>query len=284
MSKTKETAVIVHSDMHYGRKTISYNPDVFVRRMKDLRDSIAKIKYLLNSEYDFDKLVIFQLGDANDGTDIYKTQPHHQAITNVEAQAYELSQIYVDHLTDLGDIFPRIEIEAVPGNHGRAGRFAHEGANWDIVTYRYTQMQLANTNIFLHMNPIDNPFIRQVGIRGWNYLLYHGHEIKSWGGIPWYGILLRLARWGMTNKYGNTDVAVMGHFHSFGQWQFNKMLAMMSGTMVTDDDWALQSLGWESTAKWWMFGVNDKRPITWQYGLELAKSSDRADGLIIPNY
>ena len=62
----------------------------------------------------------------------------------------------------------------------------------------------------------------------------------------------------------------MGHFHALAHWRVNRVQVLATGTMVTDDQWALTTLGFDSGNQWWLFGVSDKHPITWQYGLDLA--------------
>jgi predicted phosphodiesterase len=263
--KRTETAILTASDLHFGKKTSSYNPDVFQSRLKLVGERMESIRGHL-CDYKFDKLVVLLLGDVNDGSEIYATQSHHQAITNVEEQASQLSDILDTWLRKLLPTWGSIEVEAIPGNHGRSGRAAHEAANWDIVTYRYLQKSLA------HVIPVRfggiNSFIRKITLRKHKYLLYHGHDIRSFASIPWYGMNLRLSRW-MMSHLAPFDVAVMGHFHTFGHWRINKLDLLCSGTMITDDEWALQCLGWESASKWWFFGASDERPITWQFGLDL---------------
>lgn len=264
--KQQETAVLVMTDLHYGKKTSSFNPEVFEKRLKEVGERIGRIKDRLTG-YKFDKLVTFLLGDVNDGTAIYATQPHHQAETNVEEQAEQLTDLLSDWFLRQKEIWGNVEIECIPGNHGRSG-ITHEEANWDIVAYKYLRHKLNSEDIAVHMNRKKNAFIRKVEIRKHNYLLYHGHDIKSFSNIPWYGIMLRIARWN-TTKLAPFDAVLMGHFHSFGSWKFNQIEIMLSGTMVTDDDWALQTLGYESANRWWLFGVSDSRPVTWRFELDL---------------
>ena len=124
-SKQEESAVLVMTDIHYGRKTSSYNPSVCLERLDRVGAHLARVRQLL-AEYNITELVIALIGDVNDGTDIYATQPHHQAITNVEHQARELSTYLAHWLEKQSQVWPSIRVEAVPGNHGRAGRFAHD--------------------------------------------------------------------------------------------------------------------------------------------------------------
>jgi predicted phosphodiesterase len=264
--RPKESAVVVMTDIHYGKKTTSFNPDACAEKISNFGDSVLRIHDLMTG-YQFDELVVCLLGDINDGSEIYATQPHHQAITNVEQQAEDISTILADWFKRQvkSGAWPKIRVECVPGNHGRAGKHAHEAASWDIVTYKYLRNKLPSS-CPLHLGK-KNVFLRNIKIKRHNFLLYHGHEIKTFGNIPWYGMLLRTARWNLSSLSPFRAV-LFGHWHTFGAWQFNQVTALASGTLITDDDWALQSLGWESANKWWMFGVSDKRPITWSFGLE----------------
>lgn len=264
--KQKETAVLVMSDLHYGKKTESFNPDSFKERLFALGERLGHIKSCL-AGFEFDRLVVFLLGDVNDGTLIYASQPHHQAETNVEEQAEQLTDLLTEWFLNQKKIWGKVDIECIPGNHGSSGRNTHENANWDMVAYKYLRHKLHN-EIAVRMNRKENAFIRKVEIRSHQYLLYHGHDIKSYSSIPWYGIMMRIARWN-TTKLAPMDVVIMGHFHSSGTWKFNQIEVMLSGTLITDDDWALQTLGYESANKWWLFGVSDKRPITWRFELDL---------------
>jgi len=265
--KQVESVVLNMADIHFGKKTASFNPEICAARLETLGDTVLRIREL-QAGYDFNELVVCMLGDINDGTDIYATQPHHQAQSNVEEQAENVSDILADWFKkqQKAKAWGKIRIECVPGNHGRAGKGAHEAANWDIVAYKYLRGKLPD-GIKLHLCR-DNPFMNKVEIRKHHYLLYHGHDIKTFGNIPWYGMLLRSARWHLSNL-APFDAVLMGHFHTFGMWSFNRLTALCNGTLITDDTWALQSLGWESANRWWMFGVSDHRPITWSFGLEL---------------
>lgn len=263
----KESACLFISDIHYGKKTSTFNAKVCAQRFNALGKRLARIRDLL-AGYDFDELVIAIAGDANDGTDIYPTQTHHQDESDVQKQAKDLSKLIANLARSQLDIWDNVRIECVPGNHGRGGWRAHEAANWDITTYNYTEFLLENDGIPVNQNAEGDPFIRKFQVRKHNYLLYHGHAIRSYGNIPWYGMMLRVVRWSIS-KLAPFEVAMMGHFHTCGLWPINNVDVMIAGTMVTDDDWSLQTFGLEAVPKWWLFGISDSRPITWQYRLDL---------------
>jgi DNA polymerase II small subunit/DNA polymerase delta subunit B len=266
--KQHESAILTLTDLHFGKKTATFNPDKFAARLANVSKRITRIHSLL-SDYKLDELVICLLGDVNDGTGIYPTQFHHQAISNVEEQADILSELLAKFARGQCSVWKKIRVECVAGNHGRGGREAHEAANWDIVAYRYLAKDLADDEIKVNIGSEGNPFLRKIQVRKHKYLLYHGHEIRTFSNIPWYGMMLRLLRWNTTKRLAPFDVVLMGHFHSWGVWQINRVKLFCNGTFVSDDEWALQTFGWESANKTWLFGVSDHRPVTWQFGLEL---------------
>lgn len=263
-----ESAVLCITDAHYGKATHSYNPDISRQRFARLADRLGRIRSLL-SGYKFDSLTVCFLGDINDGTGIYPGQEHYQAVSNVEAQADEVSQLLEKFLLKQQTTWGDIRVECVPGNHGRSGRFAHESANWDLTAYRYLKLRLAG-EIPVSFNEAEDPFVRKMEVRNWRYLLYHGHDIRTYGNIPWYGILTRTLRWA-TTAYAPFDAVLMGHFHTCQALPINNVEIMLNGTMVTGDDWALRTFGMASRPQWWLFGVSDSRPVTWRYALDLTE-------------
>lgn len=262
-----ETAVLVMSDIHYGKATATFNPTVCAQRLGRMGEKVALIRDILAGSYNFDRLAVFLLGDVNDGTGIYAGQEHYQAVTNVEAQAWEVAGLLGDWTRRQLDTWGAVDYYAVPGNHGRAGKFAHLAASWDIVAYRYLSAARL-PGMSLTMSD-DNPFLQTVDVRGHRYLLHHGHMIRAYMGIPWYGIARRLMHWATTERLAGFDVATFGHFHQLGDWHINRLRFLSTGTLVTDDDWALEALGAESPPAWWLFGAGDDHPVTWQYALDL---------------
>ena len=262
----RQTAVLVMTDPHYGRKTISYGLDVFDARLKALGDRLKAVR-LSMPDVEFDGLVVCLMGDVNDGTDIYPTQAHHQELTNPEAQADQLAAKLEPWLLDQAGVWGTVRAECVPGNHGRGGKSVHEAANWDIVTYRNLRLRLRD-KVDVSWTEKGDPFFRRVQVYGHNVLLYHGHEIPAGGVTPLNGVANRVLRWS-TSRLAPFNVVLMGHFHTLATTKLNSIDILLSGTMVTDDDWALRKLGWESVPKWWMFGMSEKRTLTWQYALDL---------------
>lgn len=262
---SNETAVLAMSDIHYGKRTPTYTPEGFAHQLGRIGSRLEVIRNSISGRQ-IDRLVVAILGDFNDGADIYPTQEHHQAVTNPNEQAKQASELLAAWLLEQKNIWGELRVEAIPGNHGRVGKRAPEAANWDIVAYQYLRLKLmGEIPVVIAENDTG---IHKISIRGHRFLLYHGHKIGFGGGLPFAGIRRRVNSWLSTKEIGQFDALLMGHFHLLSHTRINRIHVLTSGTPVTGDSWGLQQ-GWENSNEWWLFGVSDLRPISWQYAIDL---------------
>jgi hypothetical protein len=260
--------MLVMSDIHFGKKTMTYNPEVFEKRLSEASKRLRRIRTLLG-DYKFDELVVCVLGDTVDGAGIYPTQFHHQDLTNADEQAEVLSKLLAKFGKEQQDAWGKLRFECVPGNHGRSGAFNSEAQNYDLTTYKYLELRLEEAGIPVLYNKTGDLFIRRITVRGHRYLAFHGHSIRLFQQIPWYGITQRVMRW-HNSSLAPFDTVLMGHFHTCQMVTANKVRIFLTGTPVTDDEWALQILGMEGSPRWWLVGISDHHPITWQFTVDLA--------------
>ena len=276
-SRSQETAVLLLTDVHYGRATPSFNPERCKARIRLAGDRMAAIRSMLAPSVAIDRLVVLILGDVNDGTDIYAGQAHEQAVSDVQQQAQECAEILRDFFIRAREVFGSVEAYTTCGNHGRVGRKdgnVSERASWDSVCYRYLQLHLAPLGIHIDIDD-QRPFLRVVNIRGHGVLLHHGHFVNA-GILPGPALVRRLVNWSVTSSIPPFELAVMGHFHNpcfFGQ---SSLKMLVSGTIMTDDPYALEKLGVESPPAWWFFGVSNSHIPSWQFLLDL---DDRRPGV-----
>lgn len=259
-----EVAILTMSDIHYGKKTSTFGPAACKAQLDRISNRLHVIQHSMKGRK-VEKLIIAMLGDFNDGSDIYPTQDHHQEITNPIQQAEELGTYLTDWVHTQRDIWKRVEIQAVCGNHGRIGKRIHEAANWDLLVYKHLEKSLKGIPISYDQSDIG---IQMFDVYKHRFLLYHGHKIGFGGGSPFSSIRQRLNGWLTTRQVGHFDVAMMGHFHLTSHFHVNRLKVLLSGTPVTSDSWGLAN-GWENNNEWWLFGVSEAHPITWQYAVNL---------------
>jgi predicted phosphodiesterase len=264
---TEESAVLHLTDLHCGRRTKSFGVGTFKTRLHSVVDHALQIHDILRHGYKFRELVVADTGDNLDGDEIYKTHAYH---TDPEA-AYSLEQVVVlldamkAEIPRLKAVAPKIRFIGVPGNHGRVSRFTHEANNWDLLFYHMLQREFEDDPVISVEYAKD--FSNTVEVEGHGILLYHGAGIRMYQNMPFYGIRQRVMRWtgSMPKPF---EVVLMGHFHQVLQDSFNGIRVLLSGTMVSDDEWAVENLGMDGERRFQFFGVHKDRPVTWRYELE----------------
>ena len=261
-----ETAVLHVADIHIGKRTKSFNVAIAKERVKLVGQRVAHVIKRDFAGRELDKLVVLDSGDGCEGEAIYKTQLHHldpDAMTGMRQSAL-YAEIMGDMLLQMQeDTGLPVEFHGVPGNHGRVNSFTDEANNWDVLAYQMLQMRREVKVDY------SSEFYKVIGIQGWGHLLYHGKGIKSYGGIPWYGISQRAMRWQGSIPDG-WEYLHVGHFHSYGHTWWPGFEMMLSGTCVTDDDFSLEMVGSDGVNRWRLFGVHPEHGVTWQYPIRTA--------------
>ncbi len=261
-----ESAVLLVSDLHSGKKTKSFDLKVLKKRMQNMGANVTKVLSILKEAYHIEDLHILQLGDMIDNDSIYKTHKHH---TDPNAnygwlQVKELVNIMEPVYRQIkDDTRLPVKLYGIRGNHGRVSSFTHESNNFDLMFYDLLQSQLNGT-----IDSIVSPsFATIVNIQGHGFLMYHGAGIRMYQNLPHYGIVQRVMRWQQSMK--PFSVVCMGHFHTFGYYKWIGTEIFLTGTAVSGDEFAQEVIGMDGEPTFWLIGVHPERKITWRYPIPL---------------
>lgn len=257
---------LLMSCAHYGKETPTYNVGVLEHRFEKLTRVLVDTCKSLGS--DVEELTVVNAGDNNDGAMIYDNQEAHQDEQDPLLQVDPM----LDTLIDLSEIVHdetgvRVKWHCVAGNHGRISHHVHEQANWDILLYRLMQREAQRLD-WLEVN-IGSPekedmFLRKFNIDGVSCIAYHGSSIKSYSGFPRYGINRRVQNWLTSKPFRFCQYVFLGHFHTCEYFPINDHAVYVTGTMVSDDGWALEKLGYQSVPQWWLLFFENGRVIAEQ--------------------
>ena len=278
-AKTKrdpETMVILRSDTHPGLITPSYNLDEFHRRMELFTEKIILIHDIIAQTIPIERIVIMDLGDLVSGQGIFANQAW-------KTQVHVLKQIYAEAAPEfisqnlaLLEYAPVVEDHYVPGNHGRTGKEYPDEVNFDNVLSQdiWRRFEFINR---VEVYP-EWGWFKYVDIYGWRFLMMHGHLVRSWLGIPWYGLVTKGMKWQGSMPKGPWQYLVHGHFHVQFTFPWNMIekgrsrgfRIISNGSLVSDDDFALEQLGMASSPAQVVFGVHPEHGITWRYELDLS--------------
>lgn len=291
-----QVAVLCLSDIHAGKLVRpadvgglgEYNWDILKSRVGVLRDSVIEIKETMPA-IPFPELVIHALGDWVTGEDIYVGQGF-EIDRDLIDQTFTFTELLAkEFIVPMCQVFPRVTIYAVFGNHGRAGRIGthHARTNWDYVAYRYLNSRLNKIKNFTAYIS-EGPFLayQHPLIPKFTHLLIHGDTVRSWTGVPFYGIERAHAK--MMQLTGlSIDYLYVGHHHQAAKIDAAFGQKILNGSWEGADSYSVNRLMAGNQPKQVFCGFNDKRGMTWSFDIHLApKEKLKADakGLFTPVY
>ena len=281
----EEHARLIISDAHTGYwltdEAVSglwrYNYDIFRGYVELLA---AKIKSIMpRHNYRIPVLHIDFLGDIVENIIMRAGQVWHVEFA-IREQCLKAADAFVWFIREMLTIFGRVECIGVPGNHGRMSQKKGDlppSESFDLIAYDFIRLRLANEPRFSFEVVAAERHITDCF--GWRILLSHGDRIKSWAGVPHYGIDRH-----NTNLAGlfddlseGIDVIEIGHFHQAMVLPFRTWgTAFINGSFTGATEFSINQLGRASQPAQWLYGINAERPVTWAYKLTLAEPRAKA--------
>lgn len=275
---SEETLVLLIGDIEIG-DIISkeethgygeYNFDIFRLYLQQYLDTIANITANKLSGYRFNEAQVIFLGDIVIG--LIHDELVETAEFPVVDQVLYGEEVFSQFLTELAQLFPKVEVDCVFGNHGRLQKkkqYKHRYNNFDYLLYHGIKNRCSlqkNLNFNIHRS-----FFFTKEIKGHNCLVLHGDDIKSWAGIPYYGIDRRVKQ--LTELVASRgefiDYVFLGHFHQSSLLEKVKGKKIINGTFRPGDEYAIGSLGASGEPAQWMFGMHEKRGLTFLFEILL---------------
>lgn len=240
------SAVLVLGDWHIGEVVEAdeiegfnqYNWATAQKRAYYLQRQFINWVNVQRTAMVVDELVVVCIGDMVSG-DIHQ----ELQVTNefpVPVQSVRAGILVAKTIAEMSAHFKKVRVEYVTmDNHSRLTKkpqWKEGGFNsYNYIVGFVAQERLSKLpNVDFNMYPSVKAL---VAIQGWKYLCQHGHGIKGWSGIPWYGTDRHIAseakaRRSMPTK--NFDKMILGHFHQ-PLWTTDYIInGSMSGTSELD--------------------------------------------------
>ena len=255
------------SDVHAGRKTISYNEEVFLQRLGTWEEALYSILELHRNYAPIKRLNIIIPGDIVDGEEIYRGHGYEVEYGVLE-QALLVSKEISGVIQRCSEKFEQVDVLVAPGNHGRGQWKGAARTNWDSVAYILMDALLKQNERVTFYYPNKTKSILLHDIMGHGFLITHGNQVKMWNQLPWYGLTNKAMRW--LGSIGKFKYMLTGHFHTSCMGiNWNDIQIMANGTFLTDDDWSIEEIGLKGTCSQLFFGVNQKYGKSWSYEIFL---------------
>ena len=244
--------ILLLSDLHAGRYTVSTNATVFGMRMNALYQRIAQKVFPFRRQWPIGKLHIFAVGDLVTGERIGLNITLEELEHTILEQCYNIAIPRLTSLTTaLLHDFTSIDISTVPGNHGVVTRpQASKGANWDTIVALGWQAQMAaHEEVTFDIAMAD--WYNFASVKGLDWLLIHGNQFKGAGNYA--TIVKGVHEWHQTLKE-HFDYVAMGHFHHWCKF----CEVFMNGSLLTDDEWSREVVKRDAECVQLLLAVSDK--------------------------
>lgn len=298
----EETIVLLLSDLHVGEVVQGsamyganrYDVSVFLARMEELEKRLIDIAFGALRGYRFPELRVYALGDLVNG--IFGAMHDELLVTqreSVKEIVYGTALVFAQFLARMLQFFERIHVCAAPGNHGRMYRkpWAKEADwNWDVII-----PQIASTYFMREPRvtwTLPDGFFFLDDVRGQRFVGLHGHQVKGWASIPWYGInktvenlatmvdsqrtreLITQAQSGQVVDLKDlqslrVNHVVMGHFHTEAIFDRTDGEVIANPCMKGGDEFTISAGFKPARAGQTMFGVHEQHGITHRWRLDL---------------
>ena len=281
VGKTCEAVGMLLSDLHGDEEVTpekvmgyeDFNFDEFCRRAQRLVDVTTSFCFENMSNYSFDELHIFGLGDYVSG-EIHDSTDHskwHNALKN----AMGVGDVIALMINDLSRKFKKIHLYSVSGNHGRRTirkdyRGAHD--NWDYLVAKWVEARCSNLISAQRLVvEIPDSFSHLVTIKGHTFFLNHGDDMMSLLGTPYYAIdrSTRNIQSIANIKNQKIDYFLFGHWHKAAMSQITTGEWIVNGSFKATDSYLLHSKGGYAEPKQKIFGIHQHYGKSWEIAVAL---------------
>ena len=290
--KIKSAAVTEHLVMHLsdGHHDQVVTPDecggleqydfkVSMCRAENYIDTVLKwTQETLAPKFNFPSLTILAYGDHTSGE--IHGHANRSYFRNQMKSCLAIGQLHSLMFRDLAPYFETVNIVYVPGNHGRRSltkdyHGAHD--NWDYLLAKTAELYCADIEN-VHFT-IPNAFSANLDIGGIGFSVFHGDDIRSSLGIPWYGLERRTGRIIALNQVTSgprIKYFAAGHFHRSGTTPVGDGELLLNGSWVATDSYVYNSFSGYTEPTQLLHGVHERYGVTWRLPVKLRCDYERS--------
>lgn len=280
--KTVESAALAAACWHIGEVVDfgsmgglnEYNFDIFTQRLQLMIDKAISFTHRNMKEHIFADFHLMLLGDMVSG--IIHDELLESNEMHIVDQTMVGALVTAQAIMELARAFPKVIVTGVPGNHGRTQKqkqYKDKGSkSFDYMFYNMLAMMLKDQkNVEFN---IPRSYWALLEIQGWNFQLMHGDTVRSWGGIPFYGLNREMNKWTEIHAIRERVMHyyVSAHYHTKAVLQSGVGERIMTGSLKGGDEYAI-GLGLYSDPVQLLFGVHPDHGKTWELTLNMKGNS-----------
>jgi len=184
-----------------------------------------------------------------------------------------IGQLHALMFRDVAPFFEKVHVVYVPGNHGRRSiKKDYHGAhnNWDYLVARISEMycrDLSNVDFL-----IPDAFSATLDINNHGFHIFHGDDITSYLGIPFYGLQRKQSNMRSLAMVQSGPVVqnfCCGHFHKPASLGDLKGELITNGPWLGSDAYVFNRFSGYTEPCQWLHGVHKDQGISWRLNVRL---------------
>ena len=265
----EEELVLLISDLHFGEVVSeaetggisSFNLDIAKRRFDYTIEKAITIAKEKQKGYHYKRLNVFLLGDLISGL-IHDELKEHDEVAVVGQMLFAIEVISAG-IQRLCQEFEEVHVCSVVGNHGRVKEeYYFKGKannNFDyLVSKMLERLTVNQPNLTWN---VPESFWAMEKVCNDTFFLSHGDFVKSWAGIPWYGLSRSYLKWRvLAADYGiSFDHMAIGHFHNPNVFTMVRGTMFVNGSIKGGDEYSIGAISAACDPVQLMFGMNPAR-------------------------
>ena len=259
---------------HRVQNLETFNFNVVLARAEKLVNTVIEITQATLANYRFENLWIFANGDHVNG-EIHDGS-NHSEYRNVIRNSIAVGHMHALMIRDLAQYFKHVYVIYTPGNHGRRSKKKDYRGAWDHWDYLVAETAKLSTPDKTVEFLIPDSHSVNVTVRGWTFNISHGDDIKSWMGLPFYGLERQTRRLMALNVTQGRIIHyfVRGHFHQMSSIEHPGGETFINGSWKATDEYALEKLGAFCRPSQLLHGVHENHGVTWRLPIYIKFDGD----------
>jgi hypothetical protein len=245
-----------------------YGPEIAGAKVAEFGRKALRMREHMSSIATFDDCYLFLLGDIATGEHIYDGQ-WREIEAPLNEQVEESVSALFQLCRTLSREFETLQIRGVPGNHGTDKPSAAIGANTDLLTYSWLDDRLRDAGFEnVDFRTTEQHKHLNTTVRDWRFHVRHGDDEKEHvdetasSSRDWRGLVDEF----------DFHVAMKGHHHSPAYHKVMNKYPVFSAPSPKMGGEFPSRIGKPDVSRYadlgWVFGVSDKRPVTWKFLLD----------------
>lgn len=212
--KRNMTMEVMLTDLHYGKKTKSFDAEVARNYMNKMGDVVVNEVLRQSKNYNMEEIVVFLGGDIIENSDFHGVESRMASeFGNSEQVAIATKSIYEDFFVKVASLGIKTKVVCVTGNHDRTGIHktyqdpGKENLTW--IVYKLLELLCSNAGMKFEFI-IPEGVYTTYEIYNNTILAEHGDHIK--GGMTRNACESHMAK--RSKQVGKLiDYMRLGHFH-----------------------------------------------------------------------